>query len=64
MVTRLPRAATEIGFSLDWFVQDVSLGDLVQRTADELLESKNFGMTSLNEVRQKLTQYGLSLRGD
>jgi DNA-directed RNA polymerase subunit alpha len=41
-----------------------TLGDLVQRTADELLESKNFGMTSLNEVREKLQQYGLSLRGD
>jgi DNA-directed RNA polymerase subunit alpha len=41
-----------------------SLGELVQRTADELLESKNFGMTSLNEVRERLQQYGLSLRGD
>src|SRR5437868_882537 len=41
-----------------------SLGDLVQRTADELLEAKNFGMTSLNEVREKLGQYGLKLRGD
>jgi DNA-directed RNA polymerase subunit alpha len=41
-----------------------SLGDLVQRSADELLEAKNFGMTSLNEVREKLTQYGLNLRGD
>jgi DNA-directed RNA polymerase subunit alpha len=41
-----------------------SLSDLVQRTADELLESKNFGMTSLNEVREKLRQYGLTLRGD
>jgi len=41
-----------------------SLGDLIQRTADELLESKNFGMTSLSEVREKLQQYGLSLRGD
>jgi DNA-directed RNA polymerase subunit alpha len=41
-----------------------TLGDLVQRTADELLESKNFGMTSLNEVREKLQQYGLTLRGD
>jgi DNA-directed RNA polymerase subunit alpha len=41
-----------------------TLGDLVQRTADELLESKNFGMTSLNEVREKLAQYGLTLRGD
>jgi DNA-directed RNA polymerase subunit alpha len=41
-----------------------SLGDLIQRSADELLESKNFGMTSLSEVREKLSQLGLSLRGD
>lgn len=41
-----------------------SLGDLIQRTADELLEAKNFGMTSLNEVREKLSQFGLTLRGD
>jgi DNA-directed RNA polymerase subunit alpha len=41
-----------------------TLGDLVQRTGDELLESKNFGMTSLSEVREKLQQFGLSLRGD
>ncbi|MBM4068498.1 MAG: tetratricopeptide repeat protein [Planctomycetes bacterium] len=41
-----------------------TLGELIQRTADELLESKNFGMTSLNEVRDKLRQFGLSLRGD
>jgi DNA-directed RNA polymerase subunit alpha len=41
-----------------------SLGDLVQRSADELLESKNFGMTSLTEVREKLSQLGLALRGD
>jgi DNA-directed RNA polymerase subunit alpha len=41
-----------------------SMGDLIQRTADELLESKNFGMTSLTEVREKLRQFGLTLRGD
>jgi DNA-directed RNA polymerase subunit alpha len=41
-----------------------TLGELVQRTADELLESKNFGMTSLTEVREKLRQFGLALRGD
>jgi DNA-directed RNA polymerase subunit alpha len=41
-----------------------TLGDVIQRTADELLESKNFGMTSLNEVREKLAQFGLTLRGD
>ncbi len=41
-----------------------TLGDLVQRTADELLESKNFGVTSLTEVREKLRNHGLTLRGD
>jgi DNA-directed RNA polymerase subunit alpha len=41
-----------------------TLGELVHRTADELLEAKNFGMTSLNEVREKLRQMGLNLRGD
>lgn len=41
-----------------------SVGDLIQRTADELLEAKNFGMTSLNEVRDKLAAMGLKLRGD
>jgi DNA-directed RNA polymerase subunit alpha len=41
-----------------------TLGDLINRTADELLESKNFGMTSLTEVRDKLRQFGLVLRGD
>jgi DNA-directed RNA polymerase subunit alpha len=41
-----------------------SLGDLVQRSADELLESKNFGQTSLQEVKDKLAQYSLRLRDD
>jgi len=41
-----------------------TIGELLSRTADELLEAKNFGMTSLNEVRDKLTQMGLKLRGD
>ena len=39
-----------------------TLGELCQRTQDELLEAKNFGMTSLKEVSEKLTQYGLKLR--
>ena len=41
-----------------------TVGELVHRTADELLEAKNFGMTSLNEVREKLGAMGLKLRGD
>ena len=40
------------------------IGELVSRSADELLESKNFGMTSLNEVREKLRLINLTLRGD
>ncbi|TWU65721.1 MULTISPECIES: DNA-directed RNA polymerase subunit alpha [Crateriforma] len=35
--------------------------DLVQRTEDSLLEVRNFGDTTLNEVREKLAQYGLHL---
>jgi DNA-directed RNA polymerase subunit alpha len=41
-----------------------TLGDLVRRTADDLLECKNFGVTSLNEVREKLTAISLKLRGE
>jgi DNA-directed RNA polymerase subunit alpha len=41
-----------------------TIGELVRRTGDELLEVKNFGVTSLNEVREKLAQHGLRLRGD
>lgn len=41
-----------------------TIGELVRRTGDDLLECKNFGVTSLNEVREKLTLHGLKLRGD
>ena len=41
-----------------------TIGELVRHTGDELLECKNFGVTSLNEVREKLTAHGLKLRGD
>ncbi|MBI2825143.1 MAG: tetratricopeptide repeat protein [Planctomycetia bacterium] len=41
-----------------------TISELVRRTGDELLECKNFGVTSLNEVREKLTVQGLKLRGD
>ncbi len=41
-----------------------TLADLVRRTGDDLLECKNFGVTSLNEVREKLTALGLKLRGE
>jgi DNA-directed RNA polymerase subunit alpha len=41
-----------------------TLGELILRNPDELLESKNFGVTSLNEVRAKLADLGLRLRND
>ncbi len=41
-----------------------TIGELVRRTGDDLLECKNFGVTSLNEVREKLTLHSLKLRGD
>ncbi|MDP7017974.1 MAG: DNA-directed RNA polymerase subunit alpha C-terminal domain-containing protein [Pirellulaceae bacterium] len=41
-----------------------TLGELIRKTGDDMLECKNFGVTSLNEVREKLTQIGLKLRGD
>jgi DNA-directed RNA polymerase subunit alpha len=41
-----------------------TISELIRRTGDELLECKNFGVTSLNEVREKLTGHGLKLRGD
>lgn len=41
-----------------------TIGELVSRTADELLGSRNFGVTSLNEVRAKLVEASLKLRND
>ncbi|MCA9120224.1 MAG: tetratricopeptide repeat protein [Planctomycetaceae bacterium] len=41
-----------------------TIGELVRKTGDDLLECKNFGVTSLNEVRDKLSQLGIKLRGD
>jgi DNA-directed RNA polymerase subunit alpha len=41
-----------------------TLGDLLKHTGDELLECKNFGITSLNEVRDKLTSMNLKLKND
>jgi DNA-directed RNA polymerase subunit alpha len=41
-----------------------TVGELLRKTGDDLLECKNFGVTSLNEVREKLTLKGLKLRGD
>jgi DNA-directed RNA polymerase subunit alpha len=39
-----------------------TLGELAARTEAELMGVKNFGQTSLEEIKQKLTQHGLGLR--
>jgi DNA-directed RNA polymerase subunit alpha len=39
-----------------------TLGDVTRKTEAELLGCKNFGVTSLNEIKQSLTQMGLALR--
>lgn len=39
-----------------------AIGDLVSKTEAELMGVKNFGMTSLNEIREKLHEMGLDLR--
>lgn len=41
-----------------------TVGELLNRTPDELLSAKNFGVTSLNEIRAKLTEHNLKLRND
>jgi DNA-directed RNA polymerase subunit alpha len=39
-----------------------SIGELTSRTDAELLGCKNFGVTSLNEIKKSLGDIGLSLR--
>jgi DNA-directed RNA polymerase subunit alpha len=41
-----------------------TVGELIVHTGDELMECKNFGVTSLNEVREKLAQFNLKLKND
>ena len=39
-----------------------TLGDLLQRTEEEVVNVKNFGRKSLDEVKEKLAALGLELR--
>lgn len=39
-----------------------TIGELIQRTEAELMTIKNFGQTSLTDIKQQLGQLGLSLR--
>lgn len=39
-----------------------TLGELIQKTEAELLSTKNFGQTSLEEIKMRLEELGVSLR--
>ena len=39
----------------------IYIGDLVQKSEQEMLRTPNFGRKSLNEIKEVLTQMGLSL---
>src|SRR5262249_15174774 len=39
-----------------------TVGDLAARSEPELLAVRNFGQTSLNEIKRRLTELGLGLR--
>jgi DNA-directed RNA polymerase subunit alpha len=41
-----------------------TIGELVRKSGDEMLECKNFGVTSLNEIREKLIPFNVKLRGE
>ena len=41
-----------------------TIGDLVTKTENELASIPNFGKKSIEEVKETLSQHGLSLRGD
>jgi DNA-directed RNA polymerase subunit alpha len=41
-----------------------TLGELAARSETDLMSCRNFGQTSLNEVRQRLAEHSLSLRED
>ncbi|MGE0480834.1 MAG: DNA-directed RNA polymerase subunit alpha C-terminal domain-containing protein [Phycisphaerae bacterium] len=38
-----------------------TLGELIQHTETDLMSTRNFGVTSLSEIKARLTEFGLSL---
>ena len=42
----------------------VTIGALVRYSADDLMECKNFGSVSLDEIRAKLAARNLKLKGE
>ena len=41
-----------------------TFGDVIKKSESELLQMRNFGQTSLVEIKQKLSAYGLGLRAE
>jgi hypothetical protein len=41
-----------------------TIGQLIACRADQLLKIRNFGQTSLKEVRARLEEFGLKLKGE
>ena len=41
-----------------------TVADLVQKTEDDMMKVRNLGRKSLDEVKKKLEELGLSLRQD
>ena len=45
-----------------WYARPDKVGDLIEKTEDEMMKVRNLGKKSLDEVIAKLAQFGLSLR--
>lgn len=69
-----PKPRDESVYAIRWGVRvrkalerhpEVStLRELSERTAEELIDWRNFGYSSLQEVRRKLAERGLTLKGE
>lgn len=63
----MPVETLELSIRAQRAVQELEIetvGDLADRTAEELVSNKTLGMTGLSEIRKKLGRLGLSLRGE
>jgi len=63
--TRRPVAELELSVRSRKCLQRLgisTIGDLIQRSEPELLAIKNFGQTSLTEIKRQLANFGLTLR--
>lgn len=53
---RARKCTTKLGVAM--------IHQLTRYTADDLMEVRNFGAVSLQEIREKLAEHGLTLKGD